>query len=322
MEDRFAEGQWRACVLGLGYVGLPFAVNAAMRGVSTIGFDVDAHKVALLNAGESTVGDVSEAQLREALEAGLTFTSETAQIKGLDAYFLCVPSPLNTSREPDLSYIRAAAESVAEAIQPGALVSLESTTYPGTTEDIILGALEVAGFVLDRDVHVAYSPERVNPGGGIALSAIPKIVGGVSEESTAVASRVYRQLVDDIHEVTDAKVAEFAKLLENTYRAVNIALANEMVQLAHELGVSIWDTIDAAATKPLDSHPSIPGQGLAGTASHSIPTTWHGKRNRRASPSASLTWPSRSTQQCRHTWLIESRRCSTMSASRYRAAAF
>ncbi len=266
--QRFSEGAWTAAVVGLGYVGLPFAVNAAQRGVEVVGFDVNASKVDRIRRGDSPVGDVTDSELKAALSSGLTVTSESSDLKGADAYIICVPSPLGTSREPDLRYIRAATDLVVEAIAPGALVSLESTTYPGTTDDIIATALRDAGLEVDVDVFVAYSPERVNPGSDTKLASIPKVVGGVSPVSTAVAVAAYERLVDRVHAVSSARVAELSKLLENTYRSINIALANEMAQLAHELDVSIWETIDAAATKPFGFTPFYPGPGVGG---HCIP---------------------------------------------------
>jgi len=266
--DRFKTEGWTAGVIGLGYVGLPFAVNAVERGVKVVGYDVNPAKVAALSGGSSSVDDVTDAVLARALAGGFRATADAADIKGLDAYFICVPSPLGRSREPDLSYIRAAIDVIADVIEPGALVSLESTTYPGTTEDIIVAALVSAGFTLDEDVFVAYSPERVSPGSTMELKDIPKVVGGVSPVSAAVARAAYQRLVETVHLVSDARVAELAKLLENTYRSVNIALANEMAQLADELGVSIWETIDAAATKPFGFHAFYPGPGVGG---HCIP---------------------------------------------------
>ena len=265
---RFNDGSWSCAVLGLGYVGLPFAVNAANRNLRVVGFDVNPGKVADIAAGSSPVDDITDDELTAALGSGLSVSSNASDIKGLDAYFICVPSPLGRSREPDLTYIRAAANEVAQVASPGALVSLESTTYPGTTEDIIVAAMESAGLTLDEDVYVAFSPERVDPGSSYSLHQIPKVVGGVSERSTEVAVAAYSTLVDDVHPVSDAKVAELAKLLENTYRSINIALANEMAQLAHELDVSIWETIDAAATKPFGFTPFYPGPGVGG---HCIP---------------------------------------------------
>lgn len=266
--QRFSTGDWTAAVVGLGYVGLPFAVNAAQRGVRVVGFDINPAKVSEIASGDSPVGDVTDEELRSVLGNGLEVTSEKSDLKGADAFIICVPSPLGTSREPDLRYIRAATTLVVESVDPGALVSLESTTYPGTTDDIIAGALSEAGYEVDEDVYVAYSPERVNPGSETTLASIPKVVGGVSPKSTAVAVAAYQRLVDHVHPVSSARVAELSKLLENTYRSINIALANEMAQLAHDLDVSIWETIDAAATKPFGFTPFYPGPGVGG---HCIP---------------------------------------------------
>ena len=202
------------------------------------------------------------------MNAGLSVTAERNELKGADAYFICVPSPLGPSGEPDLAFIRAATDLVVGVVEPGALVSLESTTYPGTTDDVIVGALDAEGFRIDEDVFVAYSPERVDPGSRVKLRSIPKVVGGVSPRSARVAEAAYGRLVDRVHSVSSAKVAELSKLLENTYRSVNIALANEMAQLANDLGVSIWETIDAAATKPFGFTPFYPGPGVGG---HCIP---------------------------------------------------
>ncbi len=266
--DYSSEADLTVAVIGLGYVGLPFAVNAQSRGIATIGFDINRGKIEDLAAGRSPIGDVSDEVLRIALEAGMKLTAEPADLKDANAFIICVPSPLGATREPDLSYIRAASDLVASVVSAGALVSLESTTYPGTTEEIIAESLHQAGLEIDRDVFVAYSPERVNPGSNTALHSIPKVVGGLTPKSTEVAVSVYRRLVDNVHPVSDAKVAELSKLLENTYRSINIALANEMAQLAHELGISIWETIEAAATKPFGFTAFYPGPGVGG---HCIP---------------------------------------------------
>ena len=266
--ERFAQREWTLAVVGLGYVGLPFAINALRRGIATIGFDINLAKVAELAAGRSSVGDVADEELAWALESGLRVTSDQTDLKGADAFIICVPSPLGRSREPDLSFIRAASEMVASVAGPGALVSLESTTYPGTTAEIVGGALVDIGLEIDKDVFVAYSPERVNPGTGVSIHRIPKVVGGVSPRSTEVAVAAYERLVDEVHVVSSAAVAELSKLLENTYRSINIALANEMAQLAHELDVSIWETIEAAATKPFGFEAFYPGPGVGG---HCIP---------------------------------------------------
>lgn len=266
--ELFERDDWRLAVIGLGYVGLPFAVNAVARGITTIGFDIDHAKVEQMRSGHSPVDDVPDSELQAAIADGLKLTAAPSAIKGVDAYVICVPSPLGARREPDLTYIRSATAIVVDAVEPGGLVVLESTTYPGTTDDVIATALRDAGYVIDEDVSVAFSPERVDPGRATPIHQIPKVIGGVSPKSTRVAVTAYEHLVDDVHPVSSARVAEFSKLLENTYRSINIAMANEMAQLAHEMGVSIWETIDAAATKPFGFTPFYPGPGVGG---HCIP---------------------------------------------------
>lgn len=268
LEERIASGSWTIGIVGLGYVGLPLAVTATKAGIRAIGFDINDDYVERLTSGNSPIEDVTNDQLESALEGGLTLTANAADLSEADMLVLCVPSPLGAHREPDMSYIEAAAATVASVITPGTLVSLESTTYPGTTRDVIVPAVESAGLVLDEDVWVAFSPERVSPGDPMKTADIPKVVGGVTEDSTRIATMAYEQLVATVHPVNSAAVAEMTKLLENTYRAVNIAMANEMAQLAHELDVDIWEVIDAAATKPFGFQAFYPGPGVGG---HCIP---------------------------------------------------
>jgi UDP-N-acetyl-D-glucosamine dehydrogenase len=271
MADRtsfFEHETWTAGVIGLGYVGLPLAVNAVQRGLRVIGFDVDAAAVERLHAGRSPVEDISDEVLQAALAAGLEVTTDESRLSEADALFICVPSPLNRHREPDMRYIEAAAATVSRVVRPGMLVSLESTTYPGTTDDLLVPAATGGGLRLDEDVFVCFSSERVDPGRNRALGAIPKVVGGVSAASTRVAVAAYGRLVDRVHAVSSARAAEMSKLLENTYRAVNIALVNEMAQLAHELDIDIWEVIAAAATKPFGFQAFYPGPGVGG---HCIP---------------------------------------------------
>ncbi len=264
----FAEERWTGGVIGLGYVGLPLAVTMVENGLQAIGYDRSEDRVAELNRGVSPVEDVSDEQLAAALASGLTITADENDLADSDAIFICVPSPLGRNREPDLSYIESAAETVARVVRPGMLVALESTTYPGTTEDILVPAVAAGELTLDGDVFVAFSPERVSPGAEMKTGDIPKVVGGVSAASTEVAAAAYRRVVASVHPVSSARAAEMAKLLENTYRAVNIGLINEMAQLAHELDISIWEVIDAAATKPFGFQPFYPGPGVGG---HCIP---------------------------------------------------
>lgn len=264
----FATQQWTGGVVGMGYVGLPLAVTMTKRGLSAIGFDVSGSHVAALNAGQSSIEDITDKELQHALANGLTITSDPEVLAQADAVFIAVPSPLGRHREPDLSYITSAAETISRIIQPGMLVALESTTYPGTTEDILVPAATGGGLVLDEDVFVAFSPERVSPGDDLKTIDIPKVVGGVSPLSGAVATEAYKRIVTSVHTVSSARTAEMAKLLENTYRAVNIGLVNEMAQLADELDIDIWETIDAAATKPFGYQAFYPGPGVGG---HCIP---------------------------------------------------
>lgn len=254
--------------MGLGYVGLPLAVAMVEAGLEVFGYDVSVEKVALLSSRRSPVEDVTDGRLGDALDAGLEVSADPAGIADVDAVFICVPSPLGRNRQPDLSHIEEAAALVSGLARPGCLVALESTTYPGTTEEVVAGAMHEAGLEIDRDVWVAFSPERVSPGGSLATAAIPKIVGGVTADSTDVAVAAYRRFVSSVHPVSSSRVAEMAKLLENTYRAVNIGLINEMAQLTNEIDIDIWEVIEAAATKPFGFQPFYPGPGVGG---HCIP---------------------------------------------------
>jgi UDP-N-acetyl-D-glucosamine dehydrogenase len=267
-EGFFASSPWTLGVIGLGYVGLPLLVTASESGLGTIGFDVSEPRVTQLNAGHSPVDDVSDASLQKALAAGAEITMDLEALRRADAIMICVPSPLGRNRQPDLSHIEAAVNTVERVVRPGQLISLESTTYPGTTDDFIVPAVERAGLEIDRDAWVAFSPERVSPGDPMKTGDIPKIVGGVTPRSTAVAVAAYRRIVPAVHPVSSARAAEMAKLLENTYRAVNIGLINEMAQLAQALEIDIWEVIEAAATKPFGFQAFWPGPGVGG---HCIP---------------------------------------------------
>lgn len=264
----FSDQKWTAGVIGLGYVGLPLLLTASENGLEAVGFDVSEARVAALNDGRSMVDDVSDEALGAALERGVRFVSDPAELASADALFICVPSPLGRNRQPDLSYIEAAALTVELVARKGQLIALESTTYPGTTEDILVPAIERKGLTVDGDVFVAFSPERVSPGEELKTGSIPKVVGGISEVSGDVAEAAYRRIVPEVHRVSSARAAEMAKLLENTYRAVNIGLVNEIAQLAHELDIDIWEVIDAAATKPFGFQAFYPGPGVGG---HCIP---------------------------------------------------
>ncbi len=263
----FGEADWTVGVIGLGYVGLPLAVAAADRGLRVIGYDVQADKIDALNEGRSHVLDVTDDELAAVLDR-FRATGDEADLADADMLVVCVPSPLGRNRTPDTSYLEAAADTVARVARKGHLVSLESTTYPGSTEDLFLPALEKAGLTLDEDAWVAFSPERIDPGNPLGPTAIPKVVGGVTQRSGNVAAAAYGRMVDTVHVVSTARAAELTKLLENTYRSVNIALVNELAQLAHLMDVDVWEVIDAAATKPFGFQAFRPGPGVGG---HCIP---------------------------------------------------
>src|SRR5437868_3912823 len=264
----------RVGVIGLGYVGLPLAVEFARRGLRATGFEVDAKKAALVNRGESYIGDVGRDVLREAVASErLHATTDFDELSSCDAVIICVPTPLRKTKEPDISYILAAASEIQGRLRRGQLVVLESTTYPGTTDEVLLPMFEERGLRLDEDFLLAFSPERVDPGNPqFHTDNIPKVVGGVTDDSTEAAAALYSEIVREVHPVTSARVAEAAKLLENTFRAVNIGMANEMARLCYHLGIDTWEVIRAAATKPFGFMAFYPGPGIGG---HCIPLDPH-----------------------------------------------
>ena len=264
----------RVAVIGLGYVGLPLATEFAGREFNVTGFEVDEKKVAEINAGRSYIGDVGSESIKQSVDAGrLSATTDFAQLKECDAIIICVPTPLRKTKEPDVSFILAAAEEIKQHLRRGQLIILESTTYPGTTDEVLLPMLEATGLKVDEDFLAAFSPERVDPGNPqFKTHNIPKVVGGVTKDSTEVAASLYSQIVDDVHAVSSARVAEAAKLLENTLRAVNIGMANEMARLCYALNIDTWEVIRAAATKPFGFMPFYPGPGIGG---HCIPLDPH-----------------------------------------------
>ena len=264
----------RVGVIGLGYVGLPLAVEFAHKGYSAVGFEVDQRKADSINRGESYIGDVPTRAVAELVEAGqLSATTDFDELASCDAIIICVPTPLRKTKEPDISYILAAAGEIQKRLRRGQLVILESTTYPGTTDEVLLPMLEETGHRLDSDFLLAFSPERVDPGNPqFQTHNIPKVVGRVTDDSTVVAAALYGQIVQVVHPVTSARVAEAAKLLENTFRAVNIGMANEMARLCYHLGIDTWEVIRAAATKPFGFMPFYPGPGIGG---HCIPLDPH-----------------------------------------------
>ncbi len=266
IEDRTA----RVHVIGLGYVGLSLAVELARAGFVVRGIDVDLERVTRLNRGQSYLVDVATETLAPLVADGrLTGTTEFDEVGEADALIICVPTPLRKSKEPDISFIVAALESLLPHLHQGQLVVLESTTFPGTTEEVVLPRLESAGLVVGTDVFLAFSPERVDPGNRTFTTAnIPKVVGGVTRSCTELASSLYRHVTVSVFEASSPRVAETAKLLENTFRSVNIALANELAFACRKIGVDPWEVIEAAATKPFGFMPFYPGPGIGG---HCIP---------------------------------------------------
>ena len=258
-------------VIGLGYVGLPLAVEMAEAGYRTIGFDVQRKKVDAVNAGQNYIGDIVGNTLKEVVEEGkLSATSDFGFIRDVDAVLICVPTPLDQYQQPDISYVKNSTESVARRLHRGMLVVLESTTYPGTTEELLKPILESSGLRCGEDFYLAFSPERVDPGNKTYRTKnTPKVVGGVGQEATAVAAALYRNVLSGgVYEVSSPAVAEMEKLLENTYRTINIGLANEMAIICNRMGINVWEVIDAAKTKPYGFQAFYPGPGLGG---HCIP---------------------------------------------------
>jgi UDP-N-acetyl-D-glucosamine dehydrogenase len=268
LKQRLASDRATVGVIGLGYVGLPLGLTMAEAGKRVIGLDVDAAKVEKLAAGKSYIrhiGDERIAAARDRFEA----TTDFSALRSCDAVIVCVPTPLSEGREPDLSYVSATAESIAKHLRRGQLVVLESTTYPGTTEEVVKPILESTGLRVGEDFHLAFSPEREDPGNErYSTKTIPKLVGGLTKECGEVAGALYRSFLEKVVVVSDARVAEAAKLLENIYRSINIALVNELKMLFERMGIDVWEVIEAAATKPFGFTPFYPGPGLGG---HCIP---------------------------------------------------
>jgi UDP-N-acetyl-D-glucosamine dehydrogenase len=280
-------------VIGLGYIGLPLAVEKAKAGYKTIGFDIQASKVKMVNEGKNYIGDVVDSELTDIVKKGFfSATSDFSFVKDADFIAICVPTPLDQYQQPDITYVENSTKEVAKYLKAGTIVVLESTTYPGTTEELILPLLEKgSGLKCGKDFFLAFSPERVDPGNLIYKTKnTPKVVGGVGRDSTEIAAALYRNVLDgDVFEVSSPKVAEMEKILENTYRNINIGLANEMAIICNKMGISVWEVIEAAKTKPYGFHAFYPGPGLGG---HCIPLDPY-----------YLTWKAREYDY--HTRLIE-----------------
>jgi UDP-N-acetyl-D-glucosamine dehydrogenase len=273
----------RVGVIGLGYVGLPLALSFADAGFTVTGFDIDRERTEQANNGRSYIGDVNKQVLSDQIETGrFRATNDFVELSEMDTISVCVPTPLRKTKDPDLSYIIQAVEAVADHLHRGKLIILESTTYPGTTEEIVLPALERSFLTVGEDFFLAFSPERVDPGNaGFQTRNIPKVVGGVTPGCTVAARALYAACVERVVEVSSARTAEMVKLLENTFRNVNIGLANEMALLCHKFSVDVWEVIAAASSKPFGFMPFYPGPGLGG---HCIPIdpaylTWKARAN-------------------------------------------
>ncbi|MCY6482746.1 nucleotide sugar dehydrogenase [Clostridium aestuarii] len=279
-------------VIGLGYVGLPLAVENAKDGYKVIGFDVQEKKVSMVNKGQNYIGDIVDLELEGLVKKDkLSATTDFNFVKDVDIVFICVPTPLDKYQQPDISYVKSSTEAVAKYIHEGMLVILESTTYPGTTEELLLPILEKSGLKCERDFYLAFSPERVDPGNlTYKTRNTPKVVGGIEKDSTQLAAAIYRNVLEDeVFEVSSPKVAEMEKILENTYRNINIGLINEMAIICNKMNIDIWEVIEAAKTKPYGFQPFYPGPGLGG---HCIPLDPY-----------YLTWKAREYDY--HTRLIE-----------------
>lgn len=270
IEDKTA----RIGVIGLGYVGLPLIVEFCASGFAGVGFEVDEKKVEAINAGHSYIPDVATERLKACVNNGkLTATTDFSKLGECDAIIICVPTPLRKTKDPDMSYILAAGGEVQNYMRRRQLVILESTTYPGTTDEVLQPMFEEKGFKLDEDFLLAFSPERVDPGNPqFQTHNIPKVVGGVSKDSTEAAAKLYGQIVGQVHPVSSARVAEACKLWENTFRAINIGMANEMAKVCNALNIDTWEVVRAAATKPFGFMPFYPGPGIGG---HCIPLDPH-----------------------------------------------
>ena len=270
LERKLKEKSAVVGIVGLGYVGLPLALAFSEAGFKVLGFDVRQKNVDSVNKGQSYIADVGSERLSAAVERSmLEATTDQSRLKEVDAICVCVPTPLTKTKEPDLSYVTYEAEQISRYLQPGQLVVLESTTYPGTTNEVMLPILERSGLRVGQDFYVAYSPERVDPGSkGHSIRNTPKLVGGIDAQSARLAELLYSGVAEVVVPVSSPKVAEMAKVFENVFRSVNIALVNELTMLCEKIGISVWEVIDAASSKPFGYMPFYPGPGIGG---HCIP---------------------------------------------------
>ncbi len=269
--DEHGQQVERVGIVGLGYVGLPLALSYAARGIHALGFDVDDSKVDALNRGESYIGHIPGTEVAEQVQAGrVSATTDFTRISEMQAVIICVPTPLSKNREPDMRYVRQTAEAIGPHIRTGQIISLESTTYPGTTKELVAPILEQkSGLTAAKDFFLCYSPEREDPANAkFSTTKVPKVVGGLSSNCAEQGLMLYRSVFDEVVMVSCAEVAEMTKLLENIFRSVNIALVNELKVLCHRMNIDVWEVIQAASTKPFGFMPFYPGPGLGG---HCIP---------------------------------------------------
>src|SRR5437762_13086525 len=270
LEEKIVSRQARVGIVGLGYVGLPLAVEFAKAGFTVAGIDVSPSKVAKVNSGESYIADIDQAVFKSLVDAGkISATSDFGVISELDTVNICVPTPLRKTKDPDMSYIVSACQQIAKYFHKGMLIILESTTYPGTTDEVVLPMLETEDLKVGRDFFLCFSPERVDPGNPKYQTAnIPKVVGGSTAACTEVGAVFYAQALEKVVPVSSTQVAEMVKLLENTFRMINIGLVNEIAMMCGRMNIDVWEVIEAAATKPCGFMPFYPGPGLGG---HCIP---------------------------------------------------
>jgi len=283
LENKIRDRSANLGVIGLGYAGLPLAVEMAHQGFRVTGIDIDGGRVESVNSGISYIPDVAEKVLFDLVTKDrIRATQSFSAVKALDAISICVPTPLRKTKDPDLSYVVASAEAIRTHLTPGKLIVLESTTYPGTTREIVLPILEKSGLRAGRDFFLAYSPERIDPGNeSFTTRNIPKVLGGITPHCTALATLFYQQFVEQVVSLSSSECAEMVKLLENTFRSVNIALANEFARMCRKFDINVWEIIDAAKTKPFGFMPFYPGPGLGGTQMPVGPQylTWKARLN-------------------------------------------
>ncbi len=270
LKEKIEKHEAKIGVIGLGYVGLPLAVEKGKVGFPVIGFDINSARVDLVNAADNYIGDVKDSDLKDVVQSGLLVAStDFSRLAECDVVIICVPTPLTVTRDPDISYIQASTEEIMKYLRPGQIITLESTTYPGTTEQVILPLLEKSGFKVGQDFFLAFSPERVDPGNKrFSTKNTSKVVGGMTPACLEIAYSLYTQTISNVVPVSSPAAAELTKVFENTYRAVNIAMVNELMMLCDRMGIDIWEVVEAAGTKPFGIQTFYPGPGVGG---HCIP---------------------------------------------------